>query len=393
MSTYNVTGHHVQRLSEYQAFLHVLDGVAVGTMRDLHDQIREQTGTYGSQKDWTDPEKWIAEFHSAGILNDQTRELALALWAGGVNPRHWNLDEARTAIKDGTVEVVKGKTYKVTDYGRALSEGEPAAVDRYMTANGMYAVLGFLREQDGQTIESLKEQWRQWLRLYAGRDANADSVLEGGLWTRLRYHLMPLGYVKSEGVPRRHFLTPEGAAKATELKIEAVGPTLQPEQRAHEVAVQDIIRVGDLLGYRTSRTPCLRDLLPKAEKANARTSVYGKKIDACWTAELPLLGEIRVAIEVQDKGSIPDLVTRMKVIAPFCHFLIIISDEGQIQSIQEFITATGLDKDFKAKTVWMTAEQLAEVHQEVSHLSSILTPSVESREPETPSPDESGDPA
>lgn len=207
-------------------------------------------------------------------------------------------------------------------------------------------------------------------------------MLEGGLWTRLRYHLMPLGYVKSEGQPRRHFLTPEGAAKATELKIESVGPSLQPEQRAHEVAVQDIIRVGDLLGYRTSRTPCLRDLLPKAEKVNARTSVYGKKIDACWTAELPLLGEIRVAIEVQDKGSISDLVTRMKVIAPFCHFLIIISDERQIQSIQEFITATGLDKDFKAKTVWMTAEQLAEVHQEVSHLSSILTPSAPVQEPD-----------
>jgi hypothetical protein len=49
-------------------------------MRDLHDQTREQTGTYGSNRDWTEPEKWIAEFHNASILTEQTREVAALRW-------------------------------------------------------------------------------------------------------------------------------------------------------------------------------------------------------------------------------------------------------------------------------------------------------------------------
>ena len=90
---------------------------------------------------------------------------------------------------------------------------------------------------------------------------------------------------------------------------------------------------------------------------------------------LPFRPPSAVAIEVQDRGNIPDLVARLKVIAPFCHYLIIISDEQQIQKMREFIAATGDEKAFKAKTVWMTPKQLNEVRQQVSHLSSVLTPS------------------
>jgi hypothetical protein len=377
MDTYNVTSHGVARLSDYRTFLEAVDGVSDATMRQLHDQIEEQKGTPGSPTDWREPDGWIKRFHVEGILNDRTRDLALRIHEAGLNPRHWSLDAVRIAIKDATLEVTGDKHYRRTEYGRALSEGEEKATDRYLTANGMYAILGFLRDEDGQTLDNLAGRWQQWLHAAAGREARSATVLRDGLWTRITWALMPLGFIKSEGVPRRYFLTPSGAAKATELEIEEAGSTAPRSKRAHEVAVEDILKVGDLLGYRTARTPALRELLPKVEQANARASVYSKQIDACWRAELPLLGEIRVAIEVQDKGSIPDLVSRLKVIAPFCHYLIVVSDEGQIRATKEFITATGDEKAFAAKTVWMTPDQLREVRQEVSHLSSTLTPSVE----------------
>lgn len=377
MTHYNVTSHGIEPLSDYQTFLAAVEGIPDAVMRELFAQLQEQRGTPSSPMDWTKPEEWIPRFHAEGILNDRTRDLALQLHKSGCHPRRWDLEAVRVALRDKTVELTPDGHYRPTEYGKALSRGDEQAADRYLSANGIYAILGFLRDEDGQTLESLGTRWQQWLHVAAGREAKSPTVLRHGLWTRLTWVLIPMGYVKSEGVPRRYFLTPSGAAKATELKIEQVGPTVKKDVRAHEVAVEDILRVGDLLGYRTVRTPKLRDLLPKIEQANARASVYSKQIDACWSAELPLLGEIRVAIEVQDKGSVSDLVSRLKVIAPFCHFLIIISDEDQIRTMQEFINATGDEKAFKAKTIWMTPDQLSEVRQEVGHLSSVLSPSVE----------------
>ena len=382
MSDPNVTSHHVPDLDEYKVFLRTIDGESDPVLRKLDETIGEHIGTPQEQTDWSKPEEWIEEFHASAGLSEAARDLALRLHEAGLNPRHWQLNAVRVARRDGTLDMTAAKTYVLTDYGRALSEGDSGAVDRYLSANGMYAILSFLRDEDGQLRENLYAPWQAWVNTAAGKSVKASSVLWAGVWTRLHRALIPLGYVKMEGVPRRYFLTPKGAAKATELKIQATGPQVQKEKRAHEVAVDDIIKVGDLLGYRTARTPKLRDLLPQAEKQNAQASVYDKKIDGSWTAELPMLGEIRVAIEVQDRGNIPDLVSRMKVIAPFCHYLIIISDEKQIADMQEFIAATGDEKSFKAKTVWVTPGQLHEVRQEVSHLSSVLTPAEQEDDPE-----------
>ena len=374
---YNVTSHHVPKLDEYQAFLRVIEGESDATLREMSERIEEHKGTPQEPTDWSEPGKWIAEFHAQGTFTDTARDLASKLHNAGLNPRHWRLDAVRRARRDGTLTVDNGGRYRPTEFGRALGHADAAAVDRYLTANGMYAILAFLRDEDGQTLESLLPRWQHWVNTVAGKSAQSRGVLSGGVWWRLNGSLIPLGLVKQEGVPRRYFLTPEGAAKATELKIDRIEPTRRRSERAHEVAVEDILKVGDLLGYRTRRTPTLRDLLPRSEQQNATARVYNKQIDACWTAELPLLGEIRVAIEVQDKGGIPDLVSRLKVVAPFCHYLIIISDEKQIAEIQEHVAATGDEKAFKAKTVWMTPEQLQKVRQEVNHLSSVLTPSDE----------------
>jgi hypothetical protein len=378
---YNVTSHHVPKLEEYQAFLRVIEGESDATLRGMSERIEEHKGTPQEPTDWSEPGKWIAEFHAQGTFTDTARDLASKLHNAGLNPRHWRLDAVRRARRDGTLGVDSSGCYRVTAFGRDLGQGDAAAVDRYLTANGMYAVLSFLRDEDGQTLESLLPRWQHWVNTVAGKSAQSRGVLSGGIWWRLNGSLIPLSLVKQEGVPRRYFLTPEGAAKATEISIEQTVVPGPRSARAHEVAVKDILKVGELLGYRTRPTPALRDLLPRAEQQNATARVYNKQIDACWTAELPLLGEIRVAIEVQDKGGIPDLVSRLKVVAPFCHYLIIISDEKQIAEIQEHVAATGDEKTFKAKTVWMTPEQLQRVRQEVNHLSSVLTPS-DQAEPE-----------
>jgi hypothetical protein len=366
-----VTSQWVGRLDEYQAFLQTVDGVSDQLMKELRDEIDKLKGNHQRPADFRDPDAWIKE------MAESARGLALRLWSAKLNPRWWQREAAQIAVKDGTLEVKEGVYRVTTPYGRKLSAGDEEAIEQYLHADGMFAILTLLLRDDGQTISGLTEPWKNWLHTVAGRKANARMFLQDGLRTRLNGVLIPLKYVRKEGWPERYFLTDLGAATAKRLGPPGVGEDTKVPR--HRGAVDDIVDVGRLLGYAAEPTPALRTLLPKALQASAGAA-YNRQIDAYWLAKLPLLGEVKVGIEVQDKGNTTDLVARLGLVAPFCHFLIVVSSEDQIRALQAYIVDNYHEKDFKGKTIWMTFDQLTDMRREVAHLSAILSPSVGAKE-------------
>ena len=127
--------------------------------------------------------------------------------------------------------------------------------------------------------------------------------------------------------------------------------------------------------YQVEKEPSLSSLLPQQKLPKLKGKVFNKKIDAVWKTNLPLVGEIRIAAEVQASGGIPDLLYRLKIVAPHCHYLIIVSDELQIREIRDSIAAHGDEKAFGDKIIYLTFEELTEIRTQATNISSKLRPS------------------
>lgn len=385
MAKYNITGNWVPNIKEFRKFVEIAEGIDVKTLKRLYDQLDEAKGTPQEPRDWRDPFSWIPKLHRDKTLDSETGKVAEKIAQSGLNPRHANYSYARLGVRHGFLED-KLDAYTVTEKGRKFIEEDREVVDYYLSENGIYKVLEFLNEETGVTRGDLVEKWREFINTEGGRNVKARSVLLDGVLSRIDNVLIPLGYIRKEGHPRRYFITEEGVKKIEERQIESAGRGKE-EKTKHAIAIDNILDIGKKLGYQTQPHPKLRDLLPKEKQRGTRAQVYNKELDGLWKTNLPLVGEIQIPIEIQSQGFITDLLSRLKIIAPYSHFMIIVSDEKQIGDINEYIKAQGEEKIFSDKIVYLTFEDLTKIRSQVSNISSKLKPSyveeileVESRE-------------
>lgn len=217
------------------------------------------------------------------------------------------------------------------------------------------------------------EKWKRWINTEGGRNVKAESVLLEGVLSRIDNVLIPLGYVRKEGYPRRYFITEIGVKKIEELKIKMAARGKE-EKTLHEIAVDNVLDIGRSLGYQIQPCPTLKDLFPREKKVSVKDPIYNKILYGLWKTNLPLIGEIRIPIEVQVSGSITDLLSRLKIIAPYTHFIIIVSDDKQINRINQYIKAQGEEKIFSDKIIFLNFKTLSEIRSHVSNISSRLNP-------------------
>lgn len=373
VSEYNITSHWVPNVKELRKFVKILEGVNMRTLKGLHDQIWEATGSPQEPRDWREPARWIRELYRDKTLNTDTKRLAETIAQSGLNPRHWNYGHARVAVRHGFLKKKAGK-YVLTEQGKKFAKGDDKVLHAYLFENGILRVLEFLNEETGLPREELVQRWRDFINREGGKNVKARSVLREGVFSRIDNVLIPLGLVRKEGIPRRYFITAKGRATIEELRIETAGPD-KKEKTKHQIAIDNILDIGRRLGYLSQPHPKLRHVLPRERQPLLKRGVYDKELDALWTTNLPLVGEIRIPVEVQVKGGITDLLFRLKTIAPYAHFMIVISDRQQIEEIDEHIEAQGETKTFVDKIIYLTFEEVSAIRSQVSNISSKLKPS------------------
>ena len=373
MGKYNITGNWVPDIGKFKKFVEVAEGIDVKTLKRLHDQIEDARGTPQEPRDWRDPSSWIPKLHRDKTLDDETRKTAEKIAQTELNPRYANYWYARLAVRHGFLKDKSNKCI-VTEKGRKFIGGDIEVTDHYLSENGIFKVLKFLNEETGATKEELVEKWRDFINTEGGRNVKARSVLLDGVLSRIDNVLIPLGYIRKEGHPCRYFITEEGVKKIEKRQIESAGRGKE-EKTKHTIAIENILDIGKKLGYQIQPHPKLRDLLPKEKQRETGVRVYNKELDGLWKTNLPLVGEIQIPIEIQSQGSITDLLSRLKIIAPYSHFMIIVSDEKQIGDINEYIKAQGEEKIFSDRTVYLTFEDLTKIRSQVSNVSSKLKPS------------------
>jgi len=370
---YKITSHYVQDIRMFKKLIKALDGVDRKLFKKMSDQIDEASGTPQEPMDWKEPEKWIPALFDEGVLDKDTRGIAEKLWSEGLNPRHYNYYHSRPAVRHGFLPD-KGDKYSLTDEGKSFVNGDYKVVDKYLWENGIFKILETLKENTGAKTNELIEAWQYWINKEGGKNVKSENVLREGVFSRIDNVLIPLGYVTKEGIPRRYFITERGIKKIEKIEVESKGKGRQ-EKTIHDIAIKNILDVGGRLGYQIQAQPKLRDLLPKEKATNIKEKVYDKELDGLWKTNLPIVGEIRIPIEVQSHGSITDLLFRLKAIAPFSHFMIVVSDEKQIEQIDEYIKVQGDEKTFSDKIIYITFEELTEIRGQVSNISSKLKPS------------------
>lgn len=370
---YNITSHHVDNINMFKELIKVLDGVDRKVFKRLFDQIEEATGSPQEPMDWKEPKKWIPELSKDGVLDEETRAMAEKLWVRNLNPRHYNYSNSRPSVRHGFL-AYKGSKYKLTEGGKAFVSEDEKSLDRYLWENGIFKVLEILKENTGAKTNELIDTWRNWINKEGGKNVKSLNVLKEGLLSRIDNVLIPLGYVTKEGLPRRYFITEKGIKKIEKIEVESKGKGKQ-EKTIHDIAIKNILDIGKRLGYQVQPCPKLLDLMPREKASGIKEKVYDKELDGLWKTNLPIVGEIRIPIEVQSQGSITDLLFRLKAITPFSHFMIVVSDEKQIEQIDEYIKVQGDEKTFSDKIIYLTFEELTEIRGQVSNISSKLKPS------------------
>ena len=372
MMNFNVTSHYVFKLDDFKRFVKVIGGVSKKGIKRLREQIENLKGTPQEPRDWKDPRKWITQLLKENKLDKETKAIAEKIHMANLNPRFWNWEAVRIAVRHKFIDDT-GATYKLTETGKCFSDGEKKVVDEYLFENGIFKVLEFLADDNGANKEELIKKWEKWINREIGKNVRAKNVLSEGVLTRIDNVLIPSGYVRKEGIPRRYFITEKGVKKIQEVKIGF--SEKDRDSTEHEFAVNNILEVGRHLGYDVQARPKLRDLLPREKKAlNLDNRVYNKELDGFWKTNLPIVGEIKIPIEVQSHGNVPDLLMRLKVIAPYSHFMIIVSDKKQIEEIEQFISAQGEEKIFTDKVIYLTFDELSQIKSQVSYVSSKLKP-------------------
>lgn len=370
MVTYKVSSHLVYPIEEFRTFVEFLDGVEYELFKKLSHQVWEATGTPQEPRDWRRPSRWIPQLRADGSLDDETSDLASRLDKAGFNARHWTYEIARIAVRHDFIDNSSG-TCRMTDRGRRFAQRDMEATDAYLVENGIMAVLGFLYEETGPTKDGLVSKWREWINREGGRKVESRGVLWEGVRSRIDNVLIPLGYARKEGVPRRYFITENGTHKVEEQRVIDTG---DEGLSRHDIAVESLLDIGAGLGYQARRDPTLRDMLPAGRQPSVTGAVYNKKLDVLWKTNLPLVGEIRIPIEVQAKGSITDLLSRLKIVAPYSHYMIVASDEKQINQVDEYIKAQGEEKIFKDKIIFLTFDEVSDIRSHVTGISSKLKP-------------------
>ncbi len=362
---------HVPNIHEFAKFVKVLDGMRKNSIKHLHDQIEEVKGTPQETQNWKQPSRWIKSLNESKSLDELAVKVATTIHEAGVNPRYFNYDYMRAAIRHELIQD-RGGTLVLTKLGKVFASRETPAIDRYFYQNGCFAVLGFLH--DGKTTtKDLLIAWQHFANTECKKNIKAESTIKSGVISRIDNVLIPLGLAEKEGIPRRYLITDTGAKKYEAIKIEFGGA--DKEKTIHTMAIDNILDAGKSLGYQTVREPALLDLLPSGKSALVKGRVFNKHLDGLWKTSLPIIGEIKIAIEVQSKGSVPDLLSRFKIVAPYCHYMIVVSDNRQIEEINEFIIAQGDEKIFLDKMIFLTFGELSEIRTQVTNVSSKLRPS------------------
>ena len=380
----NYTRSWLCEINDLTRFVQTVDGVSSDDVKQLHYQLADAGGTPQAPRDWKDPKQWIPHMTTDGVLTASTSALAQSIADAGLNPKWFNFDYMRVCLSHGFLEEKAG-ILKLTDAGRRFVHGDSATIDQFLYEEGCIALLGIIHDNNGAITEEILPWWQEWLNKEAGSKAQARSVLIDSLRTRMRYVLIPLGLVRQEGIPRRYFITDKGVEKYEGWMIDT-----QPdkEKTLHTIAIDNLIQVGACLGYQVKKEPSLKELMPKPKAVTLKGKVFNKHLDAVWTTNLPLVGEIRIAAEVQAKGSIPDLLSRLKIVAPYCHYMVVVSDEHQIEEIRDFIVAQGDEKVFGGKMIYLTFDDVAKIRTQATSISSKLRPTfgeeVEETEEEEP---------
>lgn len=366
---YNLTSHWVNNINDFMKFIEVIDRIDCKLLRRLFEQTNKASGTPQEPMDWKGPSKWIEELYKKKILDENTKLLAEKIFKNGLNPKWWNYEIAQLALRHDLLERKSGK-YISTEKGKKFANKDRKILDEYLFENGVYKVLEFLNEDTGVGKSELIETWKAWIQSNEiGRRVESKTLLTEGVLSRIDNVLIPLGYAQKEGIPRRYFITERGVKKIEEIIIG------DKDEAKHNIAVNNILDIGKNLGYQIQKFPKLRDFLPKEKLIEPRSKIYNKELDGIWKTNLPIVGEIKIPIEVQEKGSIPDLLSRLRIVAPFSHFMIIVSDENQIKEISEFIKATGEEKIFSDKIIYLTFRELTEIRSQVINIGKKLKPS------------------
>jgi hypothetical protein len=372
------TNHYLCGVGELQSFIKVLDGMKTEDIRRLSEQVDDAKGTPQSPKDWSNPGQWTKQMKEEGALTEATALAATQIAAGGVNPRHFNYGFMRVAIRHGFIDEQVGVLH-LTAAGNGFVASDDRVVDKFLYEEGCMAILALIHDNNGAQIKEVLPLWEKWLTEEVGKDVHAESVLHESIKTRLRNILIPLGLIQQEGIPLKYSITDKGATK---YQAWTIGSTEKGEEKKHTLAIRNLLDVGRSLGYQVEKEPSLLNLMPRQKQSGLKAKGFNKKIDAVWKTNLPLVGEIRIAAEVQASGGIPDLLSRVKIVAPHCHYIIIVSDEAQIIEIRDFIIAQGEEKMFGDKVIYLTFEELTEIRTQATNISSKLRPSFGDRDEE-----------
>lgn len=289
MNRYIVTSNYVESIRDFMSFVDILQGVSVELHKRLDKQVEEAKGTPQAPNAWKDASEWISRLLAENILDEETSNLAKKISDAGSNPRYLRVWEARVAERHGFLRIESGK-YVLTEIGKKFAQGEQTGIDKYAFENGIFQVLTFLEEDVGTTKDKLIQKWKTWVNSYGGRNVHAESVLEEGVKSRIDNVLIPLGYVRKEGIPRRYYLTNKGFQKVESLRRESVDGEKEQEIQVGFVKEEDI------------------QLPPKGERIKEedfyKPFAYWleKKTEEC-TKAMPLGGN-----KFKDKWGTPDVI-------------------------------------------------------------------------------------
>lgn len=178
------------------------DGELVQLVRDMINDIFEQTGTPQNPVDWSNPDEWISE-----RLRGDSARLAKKIWEGSgrtVNPRHvygCYLFINRLDLLDQT-----SGTYRIDERSNRFLDDDAETVREIDISEGIPIILSLVSDRMPARFSDLIDDWGSYLQ--AVSKFSTISVFKDSLRRRL-LNLVARGLLQRDG--NRYSLTKAGS--------------------------------------------------------------------------------------------------------------------------------------------------------------------------------------
>ncbi len=208
-------------------FLSLIEGYGRRTLLGIFDSLAKYTGKPQENRDWSDPDVWIAQ-----VLTGSVRELAMRLWRqseGEINPRYmsgvWLMCAWYRLCQADDHDILR-ISYAGQDF---LQNPEGETVQSIDYSEGLLALLAIIAEQGPGKRSDLLRHFSDFV--LANSHLHSPSAVSTA-WYERTVNLVERGYIRRDGV----FYTIESKGSAY---LERAARFQQVDQAASET-LQDI---------------------------------------------------------------------------------------------------------------------------------------------------------